>query len=108
MAKDYSANVPDLEPATLTDRHYAAIGRLVRACAAIEDFVTLFICRMLDLSEGKAHLLLGVTPIRGRLEIARDAADAMERTAKRLMKTGSTTRRLKQYWIAETPWLTAF
>lgn len=76
MAKDYSADVPELETAVLTDRQYAAIGRLVRASAAIEDFVTLFICRMLDLSEGKANLLLGVMPIRARLELAREAAAA--------------------------------
>jgi hypothetical protein len=74
MTKDYSANVPDLETAILTERHHIAIGRLVRACAAIEDYITLFICRMLDLSEAKADMLLGVMPIRGRLQIAERAA----------------------------------
>jgi hypothetical protein len=58
----------------MTDGHYQAIGRLLRACAAIEDCVTLFICGLFGITEGKANILLGLMPISQKLKVAGQAA----------------------------------
>lgn len=47
-----------------------AIGRIVRACAELEDMLTLFICNLAEISEGKALIMLGRTPFSARSNIA--------------------------------------
>src|SRR6185312_6560503 len=62
--------VVKLSPAVLDDRALLAIGRLVRACADIEDHITLFICCLASISESQAVALLGRTPVSAKLSIA--------------------------------------
>lgn len=58
--------------ATLTD-----IGKLVRACAEVEDIVTLLICRLAEIGEGRAIILLGRVNLRKRVEVAINLAETL-------------------------------
>jgi hypothetical protein len=59
-----------LTQAALDDRTLLAIGRIIRACAEIEDTINLFICNLANISESTMVVLLGQTPISKRVEIA--------------------------------------
>ena len=74
MTKVYHATVPAIKPALLDARAYAAIGRLVRSCSDIEDYLTLYICRLMNLSESKGRVLLGQMPVSAKVKVAERAA----------------------------------
>jgi hypothetical protein len=69
--KVYADGPHDVTPAVLDDQTLAEIGRLVRACAEIEDLVTFFICTLAEISETRATVLLGKIGITQRIQIAR-------------------------------------
>jgi hypothetical protein len=54
----------------LSDTDLQAIGRLVRACAEIEDVVNLHMCALAEISEGHSVLLLGRTAVSQKLKIS--------------------------------------
>jgi hypothetical protein len=70
MPPTYSATPTNLHPAKLDDRALLAIGRLVRACAEMEDLVNLFICNLAGISESQMVVLMGRSAITRRVEIA--------------------------------------
>lgn len=76
MARAYASKPSKLTAAALPCEVLLSIGRLVRACAEMEDIVTLYICRLSDVSEGRALILLGRSTFRQRLEIAKYFATA--------------------------------
>lgn len=61
----------------LSNEAFQSIGRLVRACAEIEDIVTMFMCSVAGLSEAQATVLLGKTAISQKLRITKTFADAL-------------------------------
>lgn len=70
MANSYSPDEVPLHEARLGKGEFAAIGRLVRACADIEDLVTLYIAKLMGVKEGMVVVALGTTPFSKRLSIA--------------------------------------
>lgn len=69
MPSRYSDTGSKIRPYTLTDRELLGIGRLIRACAEIEDIINLYLCELADLPEGAAIILLGRLPASARLKI---------------------------------------
>ncbi len=70
MPKTYGDKEEPLSPTSLDDRTLTAIGRLIRACAEIEDMIDLFIASVAELNEQKTTILLGRTAVSRRIEIA--------------------------------------
>jgi hypothetical protein len=70
MGKSYGTDRVQLKPAKLTHSLHAAIGKLVRAMAEIEDMVDLHIGNLAGTSEAGTTILLGRTAIVRRIEIA--------------------------------------
>lgn len=70
MALQYSPDTVPLKPARLGNPEFRAIGRIIHACAEIEDIVTLFIAKLLDKTEAHVRVLLGQTPISKKMSIA--------------------------------------
>lgn len=70
MVTYYSPDTVSLKQEELGEPEYAAIGRLIRACAEIEDLVTLSVADLLQTSEAAAVVALGQTPISKKLAIA--------------------------------------
>lgn len=70
MKPTYSDKFTNVRAAKLGDRTLIAIGRLIRACAEIEDLVNLFICNLAEINESRMVVMLGKTPISKRVEIA--------------------------------------
>lgn len=70
MVIEYSPETVPLKPAKLGNPEFRAIGRIVRACAEIEDIVTLFIAKVLGIQEGSVAVMLGQTPYSKKLSIA--------------------------------------
>lgn len=60
----------DLFPVEIDDETHKHIGRLIRAFAEIDDMVTLYICNLAEISESRAVILLGRTPISTKLKNA--------------------------------------
>jgi len=87
MPKTYGSNQRDVKPAQLPDATLRDIGRLVRACAEIEDIVDLFIASLAELNETRAFIMLGRTAISRRLEIALELAKVREDNALAVHKT---------------------
>lgn len=70
MAVTYSSEFVPLQPATLGNPEFRAIGRIIRACAEIEDLVSLFIAKVAGMKEGTMVTVLGQTPISKKISIA--------------------------------------
>lgn len=70
MGRSYGNKEVELKPATLAEPLLTAIGRLVRACAEIEDMVDLFIMNLAEVNESRMTILLGRTAITRRIEMA--------------------------------------
>ena len=70
MPKTYASTPTGLTPGMIDDDVLLAIGRLVRACAELEDMLMLFICNLSGLSEAKTVVMLGRMPVSQRIEIA--------------------------------------
>lgn len=78
MAKTYGNTAQKVKPAKISEQTLAEIGRLIRACAEIEDIIDLHICNLAEISESKAAILLGRTAVTRRLEIAKTLAKTRE------------------------------
>jgi len=59
-----------LHPFALTDAQLLAIGRLIRACAEIDDIIHLYLCHLADIHDGQAIILLGRMSSSAKLKIA--------------------------------------
>lgn len=70
MPKSYSPESTHIKPTKINKETLAAIGRLIRAFAEIEDLLTLHICNLTSVPEGRIIVLLGRTAMSKRLEIA--------------------------------------
>jgi len=81
MAITYGSVERQLKPAKLPLKTLTEIGRLVRACAEIEDIIDLHIATLAEISESKATILLGRTAVTRRLEIAKHLAMTREGAA---------------------------
>jgi len=69
MVIQYSSEAVDVQPAELGDPEFAAIGRLIRACADIEDLVNLSIADLMLADETCVVVALGQTPISKKVAI---------------------------------------
>lgn len=69
MPTTYSAKSSSLAPYTLTEAQHAAIGRMIRACAEIEDIINLRLAHLADITEGMVLVFLGRSSITKRLAI---------------------------------------
>ena len=76
MSHELSTTSSTLKPVKITDDMNMAMGRLVRASSELEDIVTLFLCRMANIDEGRAIVLLGHSAVSAKLRIARVFAKA--------------------------------
>jgi hypothetical protein len=74
MARIYPSEKATVKPSELPDDIVLSIGKLVRACAEMEDILDLFICGLAEISESKATILLGRTAVTRRVEIALELA----------------------------------
>jgi hypothetical protein len=66
-----------VKPIALGDDILLAIGRLIRACAEMEDMLTLFLCDLVQMPEGQFVVLLGRTPVSVKVRLAEQFAEAM-------------------------------
>ncbi|WP_156029827.1 hypothetical protein [Sphingomonas sp. URHD0057] len=60
----------------LGELEYQAIGRVVRACAEIEELITMFIAEQARITDGTVAILLGQTALSKKLSIANYLAAA--------------------------------
>jgi hypothetical protein len=72
----YSVKSSTLQPYTIPDDTLLAMGRLIRACAELEDIFTMYLCRLAKLGEGQVAILLGVTPVSKKIALAGQFARA--------------------------------
>ena len=70
MGVTYSATEEKFKPTKLPLPVLASMGAIVRAFAEIDDMINLHICNMAEVKEGMAAILLGRTPISGKLKVA--------------------------------------
>jgi hypothetical protein len=70
MPRTYASRSVKLKAAILPAETLTAIGQLVRACAEIEDLVTLYISDLTSMDVGQTIVLLGRTASRNRLSVA--------------------------------------
>lgn len=68
MVRMYRPKAGSLHPGLMSDGALRDIGRIVRACADIEDLVTLRICKLVDLDEPTVTAILGRAPLVRRLK----------------------------------------
>lgn len=76
MPATYSATGSNIRPYRLTYHQLAAIGRMMRACAEIEDIATLYLYRLADLVEGTGMLLVGRIAITNKVRLIGQFAKA--------------------------------
>ncbi len=72
----YSSKGTTLKPYALTKADLLGIGRLIRACAEIEDIIHLYLSQLADVPEGMAILLLGRLPSSARLKLIKALGEA--------------------------------
>jgi hypothetical protein len=70
MHSVYSSTATGITPHQLDSPALLAIGRIIRACAELEDLLSLHLCALADISEAQSLILLGKTPVSQRLRIA--------------------------------------
>lgn len=70
MPRSYAHEPSNIQPFTPSDEIYAAIGKIIRGFAEIEDILNLFIATVSGISESQASVLLGRTNIRTRISAA--------------------------------------
>lgn len=63
-----------LSPYTLSDEELLGIGRLISACAEIEDIINLYLCDLADLGLGQTIILFGRMSASSKLKIAETLA----------------------------------
>lgn len=74
--REHSAVGSGLSPFVISEPMYTAMGRLLRACAEIEDIVGLHLGRLGGLTEGQVLVLMGRSSISRKLKAARQFAAA--------------------------------
>lgn len=84
MPVTYSDKTSSIKPYALTDGQHAAIGRLIRACAEIEDIINLRLALLTGSPEGVVLLFLGRTSITKRLQILKLVSEGKGIEAQRL------------------------
>lgn len=77
----HSPETIELEPAEFGPDEYLAVGRLVRACAVIEDAATLFIASASNMTPALVSILIGQTAISKRLAMGKYLAAAKNAAA---------------------------
>ncbi len=70
----FADTIPSLKNTPIPTETLADIGRLIRACAELEDCIKHYICLLADMSERNATIILGTTATRKRFEIAEELA----------------------------------
>lgn len=70
MPRTYAVQRAKLSPARLPSKTVTAVGRLIRACAELEDLVTLYLCGLARVEVGPGMALLGRSGMSGRLSVA--------------------------------------
>jgi hypothetical protein len=70
MPKSYSPECTHIKPTNINKETLAAIGRLIRAFAEIEDLLTLHICNLTSVPEGRIIVLLSRTATAGANALA--------------------------------------
>jgi hypothetical protein len=65
----YSPKGSQIKPYKLTGKQLTGIGRMVRACAEIDDIINLQIYKLSNVTEGVGIVLLGRTPTSARLKL---------------------------------------
>ena len=103
MPKSYSPESTHIKPTKINKETLAARGRLIRAFAEIEDLLTLHICNLTSVPEGRIIVLLGRTAMSKRLEIAEYFATTAGRTPWPLTRM-SLTEHSKMPLAAATLW----
>jgi hypothetical protein len=69
MRSTYAPIGSELKPYKLTQKELRDIGRLIRACAEIEDIISLYLFKLANLPEGAGAVLMGRTPASARLKV---------------------------------------
>src|SRR5688572_18270248 len=82
----YSAKGSTIKPYQLTNDELAAIGRVIRACAEIEDIINLYLYKLADIPEGSGMLLLGRMAVANRIKLLGLFAQGHGAEPKRLFK----------------------
>lgn len=77
MKFEYSKKPSAIKPYTIPDDVFAAMGRLIRASAEIEDIIGLQLCQVANITEAQSLVLLGKMPVSSRLQLASICANAM-------------------------------
>jgi hypothetical protein len=71
MSKGLLSDTPtNIQPYELETAELLSIGRLIRATATIEYIITLYLCKMADITEGQSVVLMGRMPASARLKLA--------------------------------------
>lgn len=70
MPRPYGKDIVDIIPGKMLRSEYTAIGRLVRACAELEDILNHWIAKLSVTPPQNLYLLLGTTPVSKKLELA--------------------------------------
>lgn len=70
MTTELSEQSSALHPYTLTDAELLIVGRLIRACAEIDEIANLYVTRITGIKEFQSLLIFGRMPTSSRLQIA--------------------------------------
>jgi hypothetical protein len=82
MEIEYSKTGSSIKPFTITAEIYADMGRLIRACAEIEDIISLHLCKLASIGEAESVVLLGRLGAAQKLKMATTLAHAIGGEAK--------------------------
>jgi hypothetical protein len=74
MPISHSSVGSEIKPYLLTKGQVLAIGRIIRACAEIEDIINLHLHRLAGIKEGLAIIMLGRLPVSARIKLAESLA----------------------------------
>lgn len=69
LVKIYASTPSSVKPYSLSNEELLDIGRLVRACAEIDDIINLHLYNLADITEGTGIILLGRMPTSARLNL---------------------------------------
>lgn len=76
----YSKTGTSITPHKLDDAALLAIGKLIRACAELEDLVSLALCELAEINESQSLILLGKMAVSKKLSLAITFANNPEDT----------------------------
>jgi hypothetical protein len=75
----------------ITDDEYVQIGRIIRLCAEVEDYLTLFICNLKKITQSEALAILQKKGWTSKVEIAKKEAKLNHRSAVNAFEAVFTT-----------------